>query len=171
MKERLLVLRLALTVLLAGANASADPILTSVSADAQSPNPVCRGEQATYTVTVSRSGSGNMEIYLSAAGLPRGVTANFAPNPVKFTGSSTTSATSTLAISTAPTTAPWNYSWRVIATDGASHNTLTNTSSLNVTMCSPGAATAPDGSLCLAFAGTPGQSCRIEATTNLDNPV
>src|SRR5260370_31745134 len=68
-------------------NALAAPVLTSVSAGPQAPDPVFPGSNATYVVTVNRTGNGNMDVYLSVSGLPAGVGAAFSPNPVDFTRS------------------------------------------------------------------------------------
>src|SRR2546428_13752980 len=66
-------------------NALAAPVLTSVSAGPQAPDPVFPGSNATYVVTVNRTGNGNMDVYLSVSGLPAGVGAAFSPNPDHFT--------------------------------------------------------------------------------------
>src|SRR5215831_20202791 len=78
----------ALCALLAlGANVLAESTVSSVSSGPQSPDPVQAGSNATYVVTVNRTGNGNLDVYLSATGLPAGVTATFTPIPVHFTGS------------------------------------------------------------------------------------
>src|SRR5436190_10707791 len=74
-------------------NLQAAPILTSVSAGTQAQDPVAPGSNATYVVTVTRTGNGNIDVYLSADGLPPGATATFSPNPVRFTGSTVAPAT------------------------------------------------------------------------------
>src|SRR5258707_3487148 len=101
------------------ANVLAGPTLTSFGAGPQIPAPVCRGSNATYVVTVSRTGNGNMDVYLSASGLPMGVSASFSPNPVHFSGSAA-EATATLTLSTASYTPPGSSPITIRADDGAS---------------------------------------------------
>ena len=58
----------------------------------------------TYTVTVNRSGNGNLDVALSlTTSLPSGVTASFVPSIVSFTGNNPTSKTSILTLSTTNT--------------------------------------------------------------------
>src|SRR6516164_6125325 len=83
-----------------GGNVLAAPILTSVTSGPQTPDPVQPGSNATYTVTVSRTGYGNIDVYLSATNLPAGVSATFSPIPVHFTGAVVFSATAHLVVTT-----------------------------------------------------------------------
>jgi hypothetical protein len=106
-----------------------------------------------------------MEIYLTAELLPRNTTISFSPNPIELTGG-TTSGTATMLVSPSDATLPGPHSFSVIARDGGSHNALTNTGTLNVTLCSPGIAPMSDGGMCFAFASIPGQNYQIQATTN-----
>lgn len=148
----------------------ADPELTSVTLGQQTPSAVCRGGIATNIISVTRTGSGDMEVYLTAADLPAGTKAAFSPNPIRFKGNLQSSDASLLLI-TASGTPPGDNLFRVIATDGQSHHTLTNSSILDVTMCSPGAAPMANGMMCLAFTCLPGQDYRVEAATNLAPPI
>ncbi len=60
-----------------GSNAlAADPIMTSLTSGAQAPVQICGGDTATYPLTITRTNNGNMEIYLTASGLPAGATAS-----------------------------------------------------------------------------------------------
>ncbi|HWX18419.1 MAG TPA: hypothetical protein VN578_00805 [Candidatus Binatia bacterium] len=162
----------ALAVLVAfGANALADPILTSVTVGPQSPDPILQGSNATFVVTVSRTGHGKMEIYLSAAGLPAGATAAFSPNPIKFTGKPITSATASLVVSTTSTTPPGPSPFSVLAADGGSPNQQTNTGTLDVATLCPGVTRMANGGMCIVLPSAPGQPCCIQAATNLSAPV
>ncbi len=153
------------------ANVVAAPILTSVSAGTQAPDPVGAGSNATYVVTVTRTGNGNIDVYLSANGLPSGATATFSPTPVQFTGSTVLSATAQMVIATSASTAPGSYPFTIVAQDGASFNIVSNTATLDVTLSGPGIARMPNGGISIGFDTTPGQDCRLQATTNLSNPV
>jgi len=154
-----------------GSNAlAADPIMTSLTSGAQAPVQIWGGDTATYPLTITRTNNGNMEIYLTASGLPAGATASFSPYPVVFTGG-TPSAMATLQLSTAKGMPLGVSSLSVIGTDGASHNSITNTFNLDVTMCSAGVAQMANGCMCLAFSCTPGQNYFVQATTNLTSPV
>jgi len=149
----------------------ADPLLNAVTVTAQSPKPVCRGDTAAFVVTMTKVEKGNLEVYLTATGLPTGATATFSPNPIRFSGDSKTSATASLLIDTSASTPPGLNPFSVIAAAGGTHNTRTNSGTLEVTLCSPGAGRMPNGVMCLAFESTPGLNCRIEATTDLTPPA
>ena len=150
-------------------NVLADSSLSTLSVGAQSPPDACRGSSAARLVTVTRTGNGNMDTYLQAAGLAFGAMASFSPNPIRFSGSAS-SATATLTLTSSSQTPPGANSFTVIATDGASHNSRTNTVSFDLTLCSPGLAPMTDGCMCMAFAGAPGQTSAVQATTNLFAP-
>ena len=151
-------------------NLQAAPILTSVSAGIQAPDPVAPGSNATYLVTVTRTGNGNIDVYLSADGLPPGATATFSPNLVHFTGSTVASATSQLVVTTAASTLPGSYDFTLVADDGASHNIVTNTATLNVPLSGACITRLADGTICVGFDTPAGQDCRLQATTDLTDP-
>ena len=58
-----------------------------------------------YRVTLTRTGSGVLNVSLSSSGLPEGATATFSPNLVRFTGRVPETLTSTLTI-TGPNVTP-----------------------------------------------------------------
>ena len=147
------------------------PVLSSVSSGPQTPDPVQAGSNATYVVTVNRTGNGNIDVYLSAAGLPAGVTATFSPVLVHFTGSTITSATAQLVVTTDASTLPGSYNFSLVADDGASHNTVTNTATLNVGLGGATISRLADGTICVAFDTPAGRDCLLEATTNLSAAV
>jgi len=149
---------------------AADPLMTSLSIGSQSPKPLCGAGEVSYPIIITRSGNGNMEIYLKAVGLPADATAAFTPSPVLFTGT-TPSATAMMVVTTAGPTPPGLHPFSVIATDGASHNSMTNTASLDASTCSPGTAVMANGCILVTFSGTPGSRCLLQATTNLAHPV
>src|SRR5215471_14474055 len=107
-------------------NVLAESTVGSVSSGPQSPDPVQAGSNATYVVTVNRTGNGNLDVYLSATGLPAGVTATFTPIPVHFTGSTNFSATAQLVVRTDASTPAGSYPFTIVADDGASFNIVTN---------------------------------------------
>lgn len=148
---------------------AADPLMSSLDIGPQSPATICRGNSASFPLTITRTGNGNMEIYLSAPDLPPGATASFSPNPVRFSGS-IVSATATISISTTSEAPAGSNAFSIVAIDGASHNSMTNLLSLQTGNCLPEAAITPTGCMCLTFYGAPGQSCVVQATTNLVAP-
>ncbi len=152
-------------------NALAAPVLTSVSAGPQAPDPVFPGSNATYVVTVNRTGNGNMDVYLSVSGLPAGVGAAFSPNPVHFTSSTPISATANLVVTTTGSTPPGCYPLTIVADDGGSQNIVTTGAALDVGLRSAGIARMANGRACIGFDSTSGQACSIQATTNLAAPV
>jgi hypothetical protein len=159
----------ALTLALTPAGAlRANPVLTSVEIGPQDSGAVCYSNSVSRTITVNRTGNGNMDIYLSALGLPLEAAASFSPNPLHFAGSAA-AATATLVISTAGLL-PGSYPLSVIGTDGASPNAVTNTATLDVGVCMPGLWRMADGGLCFAFPSVPGQTYLVQASTNFTSP-
>jgi len=155
---------------------SAASVLSSVTISSQTPGAVAPGSDATFIVTVSRTDNGNLDAYLSASGLPAGATATFSPSMVHFTGSTPTSGTSTLTISTDNSLATCSNSFTVTATDGASFNKKSCTRSMMLS-CSAKpqsiftCGVLADGSFQFVCNGSPNQPCLIQATTNLTAPA
>src|SRR5258706_5065710 len=114
------------------ATATAAPILTAVIVSTQAPNPIQPGGAASYTVTSMRSGNGNMDVYLSALGLPAGATAVFATNRLHYVSSSPTALSTTLTVSTTAAILPGTYHFTVMGDDGSSHNIQTANATLIV---------------------------------------
>src|ERR1700720_2645275 len=138
MKTKLSEWSLALAFMLTAAGTVlADPMMSSVSIGSMPA--ASRGGSTSCLVTVTRTGNGNMEIYLSAAGFPPGVSVTFTPNPILFTGANV-SGTATMQISIASGILPGAYPFSVIARDGGSHNSMTNSGTLNVNLPPPGIA-------------------------------
>jgi hypothetical protein len=155
---------LALGLLGAGA-LHADPFMTSLPVGPQTPDPIARGGTATYSITVTKTNSGGIDAYLTIPDLPQGATASFSPNPIKLSSGSTTG-TATLTVSTTGDIAPGPHTFSVVATDGGSHNTLTNTATLDVALNAPGLVRLSDGSWCFAFATEPGKTYSIQASAS-----
>jgi hypothetical protein len=160
------VLVLALTC---GGKLLADPIMTSLQIGQQAPDPINPGGSASYNITIVKTNSGSMVVNMSVLGLPSGVNASFSPNPVLF-ANKTTSGTTTLVISTANTLQPGSYSFSVVGQDGGSHNSITNSATLDVAPRFPGLVQMGDGCWCVAFAAQPGQVYQIQATCDLSVP-
>jgi len=94
---------------------------------------------------------------------------------VHFTGSTPTSATSTLTVSTDASLVACSNSFSVIATDGSSPNQRTCTGTLSLACASEArgaliGAVLPGGSFQLTCNSSPNQTCLIQATTNLSAP-
>ncbi len=152
-------------------NGLASPVLTSVAVGPQLPGPISPGGTAAFTVTVSRIGSGNIDVYLTISSLPAGATASFSPSMVHFTGPSLLSRTSALTISTTASTPRGMYPFTVTGDDGSSHNLKLGAGVLIIGTGVAGIQMLPDSSVNLTCSGVPGQSYRIQATTNLTAPV
>src|SRR6266478_3919436 len=102
-------------------------VLSSATISSQAPSVLVPGGTATYIVTVYRTDNGNLDAYLSASGLPAGAAASFSPSMLHFSGSTPTSATATLTVSTDASLASCSNSFSVVATDGGSPNQKTCT--------------------------------------------
>src|SRR5438105_531548 len=125
------LLTLLLGIVCAG-NAVAAPVLSSVGVGPEASGMIAPGGGATYTVTVSRIGSGNLDVYLTISGLPAGVSGSFSPAMVHFTGPTPTSLTATLTLST-PSSIPFGvYNFMVTADDGAVQDTKTTIGLLSI---------------------------------------
>jgi hypothetical protein len=105
----------------------------SISVGTQSPNPVCSGSSATYTVTVNRNGTGGgpFTTTLSIASLPAGASGSFSPNPVSF-GGSDNSKTATLTVTTTAGTTPGGATSFTVSASGSSA-TATGTLTVSAT--------------------------------------
>ena len=156
-------------VMVLSSGALADTHLGAVSTGPQSPAPLNRGNKATYTVTVSKTGIGDLDAYLSAVGLPSGASAAFSPSVIHFRGS-VFSQTATMTVSTTTGTPPGPNPFKVVAEDGGSHNFQTNAALLDITLTSQGLARMACGGVCVALNGHPGTSCCLQATDNLAAP-
>src|SRR5258708_7398659 len=119
---RLSILSTLASGILCASNALAAPVLSAVAVGPQLPSPINPGQSASYTVTVSRVGNGNIDVYLTIAGLPAGATASFSPSPVHFTGPLPLSETSTLTISTSDYTPLGIYHFTVTGDDSSIQN-------------------------------------------------
>jgi len=159
-------------------HAFAGTTVGSVSVGAQAPNPVQPGSAASYPVTVTRTGTGNLDVYLTITNLPSGVTASFVPSVVHFAGSSS-AGPAALTLSTSSSLASGRYGFVVTGRDGGSQNAATNSGVLVVgsggskppaTGASLSLQTLPGGSVQITCVGTPAYSYQVQATTNLANP-
>ena len=154
---------------------TAASVLSSVSISAQTNGPIIPGATAYYSVTVSRTDNGNLDVYLSVSGLPAGATGYFSPAMVHFTGSTPSSGTTTLAISTDSSVTGCSNLFSVTGTDGGSFNIKTCTGALLLS-CAPAIPAVltgnvmPGGEFQLLCNGSPNQTCVIQATTNLCAP-
>ncbi len=139
---------------------------TSLQLGPPTPSVVCRGSAATCLVTVTWSGTTDMDIYLSAVGFAEDAKVSFLPNPIRFSAG-TASATATMLISTTSAILPGLHLFTVTAADRGSHDLAIAKGKLEVTLCSPGIAPTTDRGMCLAFPAKPGRTYQVQATTNL----
>jgi hypothetical protein len=160
---------LALVLLCPGAHA-ADPLVTSIQIGPQTPDPIAPGGTATYSITVTKSNTSPMNLNLSIPDLPPEASASFFPNPLNLS-SAATAGTATVTISTTSAIAPGSHPFSVVAQDGQSHVTGTNSATLDVASGAPGLIQLSDGSWCFTFATEPGKAYDIQASTNFPAPV
>jgi hypothetical protein len=130
-----------------------------------------------YTVnTVGRGGAGLLEVTLTAGSLPPGVTVTFSPSVLRFTGNQLTTQTATMTVH-CPSLIPVDcFPFTITGTSQRESVTTTN-----LVMFTPQfVATRPptlilddlgNGGLRLRGLGATGKTYRIEATSNLTNPV
>src|SRR5437868_2253507 len=175
MKNHLIQLSVLAVALSVARVTLASTVLSSVVVGPQSPSSINPGSNATYNVTVARTGTGNLDIYLSCSGLPTGATAAFSPGMVHFSGSTPTGSAS-LAISTTTAIAAGVYTFTTTARDGGSPNIVTNTGTLTIgidgkTTLSTQSITSlqvlPNGTASIALHGAAVKSYVLQATTTL----
>jgi aminopeptidase S len=168
-----------LVLLACATRALADSTIGSVSVGSQSPGTVLPGSNASYTITVARTGSGSVDVNLTITNLPAGVTATFVPSQVSFTGSQPLTKTASLTLATTASVAPGTYNFSVTGRDGHSHNFKTSNGALVVgsdsskTLSQPATLALerlPQLSAQLTCTGSPGYSYQIQATADLGNP-
>jgi hypothetical protein len=121
---------------------------------------VTQGSTANSTITVTSQNGFNSATTLSVSGLPSGVTAGFAPNPV--TPPANGSATSTLTFTASPTATTGTSTVTVTGTSG----TTTATANITLTVSTTGGAQAAvfDTTLKAPKCATAGSSCDSGAT-------
>ena len=154
-----------------GTSALAESTVASVTVGEQTPYVVLPGSNAVSVVTVTRTGTGNLDVYLSVIGLPAGAQVSFSPSPVHFSGSSVMSATANMVITAGPSTRPGTYPLVIKATDGGSHNVVSCGTVLQVGLTKPGVVKMPDGCALIGLQAPKGKACCIEAATNIWAPV
>lgn len=169
------------SLMLAGVNnANAGTSLSAVTAGEQSPAQVSPGSNATYAVSVTRSGSGDIDIYLSATNLPNGAVGTFIPSLLHFTGPGPLTQTATLTVSTSVSLAPDVYPFVITGRDGGSWNAINVPVTLTVgapvviqpvppqiTSISP----AGDPVITVTGKGNVGKGYLLQATFNLVAPT
>src|ERR1044071_6188121 len=119
----------------------------------QSPNPVCPGSSAIYTVSVNEGGNptDNTVTLAITTALPSGVTASFSPSTLSFTSNATK--TSTLTLSTSSGTPAATTSFTIQAASNQNPpGTATGTGNL-VVGASPSISAQPSSQI--ACAGSP----------------
>ena len=84
---------------------------------------VVQGGSTNYGITVAPTGGFSGQVTLSVAGLPAGATGSFTPNP--------TTASSTLAVTTAANTPTGNYTLTITGVSGTLTHTATVTLVVN----------------------------------------
>jgi hypothetical protein len=121
---------------------------------------VTQGSTANSTITVTSQNGFNSATTLSVSGLPSGVTAGFAPNPV--TPPANSSATSTLTFTASATATTGTSTVTVTGTSG----TTTATANITLTVSSTGGAQTAvfDPTLKAPKCATAGSSCDSGAT-------
>jgi hypothetical protein len=172
------------TILLAGAFAltatdvgHAMSQLISVSAEPLWPTSSTPDSNLVYTVTtIGRAGSGLLEVALAAGAMPPGVTVTFSPSVMRFTGNQVTAQTATMTVH-CPSLMPMDcYPFTLTGTALRESLTVTNL----VLFTAEYIETRPptlyldiqgQGALRLRGLGATGKTYRIEAKSNLADPV
>jgi hypothetical protein len=154
--------------------ASAMSDLVTVSVAPQWPAVSQPGTVLRYQVTVTRSGEGELEVSLSALGLPHGATVTFSPSVLRFTGRAPVSMSATMTV-----TCP-----EVMTIDDNSFSVIGSTRRESVTSTKGGSALASvqTGTPVLFFdlangqditlrgMGVSGVTYQIETASDLRNP-
>ena len=166
-------------ILISAGTLRADPFITTLDVGPQSPGILNPGASATFVITLTKTGSGNLEAYLSSFGLPTGAAASFSPTSVVFTGGNATQKSATLTVTTTASTPIGTYTFYVVSRDGNSLNTITNTGTLTVGVPATALPAPPvitsitresDQSILLAASGNANQTYSLQATLDLANP-
>ena len=134
----------------AGPNFTISASPTSVS--------VVQGNAGTSTITTTAVNGFSSAITLSTSGLPTGVTAGFATNPVPSPGTGTSLLTLTVAASTATGTYP-------ITVTGTAGSTV-NSTTVNLTVTAPNFTISPSPTSVSAVQGNAGTSTITTAAVN-----
>jgi hypothetical protein len=140
----------------------------------ESPTPTTPANVVVYKITaVVRSGQGLLEVGLSSAGLPQGVTVSFSPASLRFTGRIPETQVAYMSIAFPDSVAVGNYQFTVTGT--AQRETITITNIVSSPRTSQAAVLFIErngnGQAVLTGAGTPGSIYQIESTPDLDNPA
>ena len=159
--------------------AHAGPTLRSLVMGGQSPVPAKNGGLAYFQITVTRAGSGSLDIYLSAANLPEGATVSFVPPKVSFTDQGPSTKNATMVVRVSPGTPAGEYPFTLRGQHGNSQNVLTQQGVLIVSsdtlIIQPPVLDIPvlqaDGTVKLSGSGTALQPVLVQATTNLVSPI
>jgi hypothetical protein len=153
--------------------------LRQFSMGKQAPDSAPLGGMASYLVTVTRAGSGSLDVYLTTRELPAGCAVSFVPPKVSFTDQGPSTKTATMVIAVPKSLKPGLYDFTVAAQHGNSRNVLSSPNTLSV-----GSTTIviqqpvlnipvlqTNGTIGLSGSGTPSQPILVQATTNLAAPV
>ncbi len=178
MKNRVNAILIGLALALVTSSSSyAMSELIALSVEPEWPGTSTPGTVIVYKVTaIGRSGQGLLEVALTSAGLPDGMTVSFSPSVLRFTGHALTNQTSTMTI-TCPAVMPTDiYPFTVTATARREAITVTNqiVLAVNGLIAAPLALSVdplPDGGFRLRGQGSTGLTYQIESTPDLNNPV
>jgi len=126
--------------------------------------------------TVGRGGAGLLEVELTAGGLPPGITVTFSPSVLRFTGNQLSTQTARMIVTCLVPTPIDCYPFTITGTSKRESITITN-----VVMFTPEfVATRPGtlyldnlggGNLLIRGLGATAKTYKIEATSDLGNPV
>jgi hypothetical protein len=178
MKNQVRAILLGLTFSLASAGAShAMSELVSLSSEALWPISSTPDNDLIYNITtVARSGSGLLEVTLTAGAMPPGVTVTFSPSVMRFTGNQVTSQTATMTVH-CPSPIPLD-SYPFTITGTSLRETITST---NLVTATPNyvATRAPtlyldnqgNGALRLRGLGATTRTYQIETKSDAADPV
>jgi hypothetical protein len=178
MKNKVHAMLLGLTFSLASAGVShAMSELISLSTEPLWPTSSNPDNNLVYNVTtVGRSGSGLLEVTLTAAAMPPGVTVTFSPSVLRFTGNQLTAQTATMTVHCPSLTPLDSYPFTLTGTAQRETISVTNV----ITFAPEFVAIRPptlyldnlgSAAMRLRGLGATGKTYQIQATSDLTNPV
>jgi hypothetical protein len=139
-------------------------------------SPTPDGTLVYNVTTVGRTGSGLLEVTLSAGAMPPGVTVTFSPNVMRFTGNQVTSQTATMTVTCTGLIPIDCFPFTLTGTAQRETITVTNEVLYSAEYLATRVPTLvadklADGGLRLRGSGATGKTYQIESTPNLTNPV
>lgn len=177
MKNRAITILAGLILTLTTSSTFAMSELISLSALPVWPTSTAPNTTVLYNVsTVGRGGAGLLEVELTAGGLPPGITITFSPSVLRFTGNALTTQTATMTVNCTVPTPIDCYPFTITGTSKRESITVTNVVMFTPEFVASRKATLymdalANGALLIRGLGATAKTYKIEATSDLTNPV